>query len=49
MLKADELCRSLDLAVATARALELNVKGYELGRRNPLSASLEASRTEMLT
>ena len=50
------MCRSLELAIATARALELNMKGYELDRRNPLdrgfnplSESLEASRTEMLT
>ena len=47
--EADEMCRSLELAIATARALELNMKGYELDRRNPLSESLEASRTEMLT
>ena len=43
------MCRSLELAIATARALELNMKGYELDRRNLLSESLEASRTEMLT
>jgi hypothetical protein len=47
--EADEMCHSLELAIATARALELNMKGYELDRRNPLSESLEASRTEMLT
>ena len=48
--EADEMCRSLELAIAMARALELNMKGYELDRRKIfLSESLEASRTEMLT
>ena len=44
------MCRSLELAIAMARALELNMKGYELDRRKIfLSESLEASRTVMLT
>jgi hypothetical protein len=45
----DAMGRSLELAIATARALELHFTSYKLRQEELLSESLAAGRTDMLT